>query len=194
MSTIRLIPPQKPFVRFYTNMGFITIQLFWEQAPRTCENFQRLVEREYYDRTIFHRVIADCMIQGGDPTGTGSGGSSINGAIFADEMHTELKHWDAGIVSMANDGSDTNGSQFFITLAPMQHLDGKRAIFGRVHRGIEVLEDIEQVPTDEQDKPKTDVVIWWARAIDESQQSNCMFPSLEYYRRNCVVYTGPTTN
>uniref|UniRef100_A0A1I7YUB5 Peptidyl-prolyl cis-trans isomerase n=1 Tax=Steinernema glaseri TaxID=37863 RepID=A0A1I7YUB5_9BILA len=159
--------PRKRFVELTTNMGSIMIELYWDHAPRTCQNFQALAERGYYNKTIFHRVIADFMIQGGDPTGTGRGGSSIYGDVFADEIHPQLKHTGAGIISMANAGPNTNGSQFFITLAPTQHLDGKHAIFGRVHKGMKVVQNIGRLDTDQQDKPKTDVVIQLARATDE---------------------------
>ncbi|CAO3614697.1 unnamed protein product [Cunninghamella echinulata] len=104
--------------------GPIEIELYWNHAPKTCKNFYELAKRGYYDGVSFHRVIADFMIQGGDPTGTGRGGQSIYGEKFADEIHQGLKHTGAGILSMANSGPNTNGSQFFITLAPTPWLDG----------------------------------------------------------------------
>ncbi|KAK0412481.1 hypothetical protein QR680_006235 [Steinernema hermaphroditum] len=159
--------PQKRFVELNTNMGKITIELYWDHAPRTCQNFQVLAERGYYNKTIFHRIIGDFMIQGGDPTGTGRGGSSIYGSVFKDEINPKLKHTGAGIISMANAGPDTNGSQFFITLAPAHHLDGKHAIFGRVCRGMQVVQNIGRVETNAQDKPKNDVQILSAKATDE---------------------------
>merc|ERR1712087_552303 len=94
-------------------------------APKTCNNFRTLAQRGYYNGTIFHPIIKGFVIQGGDPSGTGRGGSSIYGDKFEDEIHSELRHTGAGILSMANSGPNTNGSQFFITLAPLQHLDGK---------------------------------------------------------------------
>jgi peptidyl-prolyl cis-trans isomerase-like 1 len=100
-----------------TSMGAITVELYTEHAPKTCQNFSTLASRNYYNDTVFHRIIPDFMIQGGDPTGTGRGGSSIWGEKFADEIRSDLKHTGAGILSMANSGPDTNGSQFFITLA-----------------------------------------------------------------------------
>ena len=106
------------------------------------------------------------MVQGGDPTGTGRGGASIYGQTFDDEIHPELKHTGAGILSMANSGPNTNGSQFFITLAPTQWLDGKHAIFGRVHSGMLTVERMGQVETDNQDRPVDDVKILSGRVID----------------------------
>lgn len=121
---------QPPHVVLETTMGETVIELYWKHAPMTCRNFAELVRRNYYNGTKFHRIIRDFMIQGGDPTGTGKGGASIYGRHFEDEIHEELKHTGAGILSMANSGPDTNGSQFFITLAPTQWLDGKHTIFG----------------------------------------------------------------
>ncbi|CAO3662822.1 unnamed protein product [Umbelopsis ramanniana] len=94
-----------------TSMGHITIELYWDHAPKTCKNFYELAKRGYYDGIGFHRIISDFMIQGGDPTGTGRGGSSIYGDKFEDEIHPALKHTGAGILSMANSGPNTNGSQ-----------------------------------------------------------------------------------
>ena len=121
---------QPPTVSVETSMGEITVELYWRHAPTTCRNFAELANRGYYNGTKFHRIIKDFMIQGGDPTGTGRGGASIYGKSFDDEIHPELKHTGAGIISMANSGPDTNGSQFFITLGPTSHLDGRHAIFG----------------------------------------------------------------
>ena len=98
-------------VALETSMGTILIELYTDHAPRTCENFAKLAQRGYYDHTIFHRIIRDFMIQGGDPTGTGRGGKSIYGDKFADEIDSRLKHTGAGVLSMANSGKDTNGSQ-----------------------------------------------------------------------------------
>ncbi|KAI9013186.1 cyclophilin-like domain-containing protein [Gaertneriomyces semiglobifer] len=142
-----------------TSAGNITIELYWQHAPKACENFYQLAKRGYYNNVKFHRIIADFMIQGGDPTGTGRGGTSIFGEKFADEIHPELKHTGAGILSMANSGPNTNGSQFFITLAPTPWLDGKHTIFGRVSSGMSIVKRIGLVPTDAADRPKEDVVI-----------------------------------
>ncbi|KAI9207908.1 cyclophilin-like protein [Polychytrium aggregatum] len=155
----------RPYVVLETSVGAITVELYWDHAPKTCENFFQLAKRGYYNSTKFHRVIADFMIQGGDPTGTGRGGSSIYGAKFADELHPELKHTGAGILSMANSGPNTNGSQFFITLAPTPHLDGKHSIFGRVSAGISVVKRIGLVPTDGNDRPRDDITILRCKAV-----------------------------
>ncbi|CAI2170943.1 5630_t:CDS:2 [Funneliformis geosporum] len=119
--------------------------------PRSVILNTSMAKRGYYNNTIFHRIIEDFMIQGGDPTGTGRGGSSIYGRTFEDEIHPDLKHTGAGIISMANAGPDSNGSQFFITLAPTPHLDGKHAIFGRVSDGIEIVKRIGKVTVDRDD-------------------------------------------
>ncbi|KAF9959508.1 heme binding [Mortierella alpina] len=146
-----------------TSMGEITIELYTEHAPRTCKNFYELARKGYYNGVVFHRVIPDFMIQGGDPTGTGRGGASIYGDKFADEFHSALKHTGAGILSMANSGPNTNGSQFFITLAPTPWLDNKHTIFGRVSSGIKVVNRMGLVATDAGDRPKEAVKIIRAR-------------------------------
>ncbi|RMD43148.1 hypothetical protein DV735_g2011, partial [Chaetothyriales sp. CBS 134920] len=146
-------------------MGSITLELYTHHAPRTCSNFATLAARQYYDKTIFHRIIAGFMIQGGDPSGTGRGGSSIyqgqgQGGKFADEISPQLKHTGAGVLSMANSGPDSNGSQFFITLAPTPWLDGKHTIFGRVRAGMKVVQRIGLVSTcSVDDRPLQDVAI-----------------------------------
>ncbi|XP_031635565.1 peptidyl-prolyl cis-trans isomerase-like 1 [Contarinia nasturtii] len=150
---------QPNFVILETSQGEITIELYWKHAPNTCRNFAELVRRGYYNNTVFHRIIRDFMIQGGDPTGTGRGGASIYGHTFADEIHPDLKHTGAGILSMANSGPDTNGSQFFITLAPTQWLDGKHSIFGRIHSGMQIVKRIGMVETDKNDRPVETVKI-----------------------------------
>ncbi|VDK81584.1 unnamed protein product [Onchocerca ochengi] len=145
MPTSYSTSSKPPFVALETSMGMICIELYWDHAPKTCKNFAELARRGYYNGTIFHRIIADFMIQGGDPTGTGRGGASIYGDRFPDEIHDDLKHTGAGVISMANTGPNTNGSQFFITLAPTQHLDGKHTIFGRVAAGMkEFSGDLQQ--------------------------------------------------
>ena len=140
-----------------TNMGTIEIELFADKTPKTVENFVGLANKGYYDGIIFHRVIADFMIQGGDPTGTGRGGESLWGTSFADEFVTELRHDVPGILSMANSGPNTNGSQFFITLVPTPWLDGKHTIFGKVINGMNLVEDIGKVKTGAGDKPVEDI-------------------------------------
>ncbi|XP_046844963.1 peptidyl-prolyl cis-trans isomerase-like 1 [Xenia sp. Carnegie-2017] len=146
-------------VTLKTTMGNISVELYWRHAPRTCKNFAELARRGYYNNCRFHRVIKDFMIQGGDPTGTGRGGASIYGPTFEDELTRELKHTGAGILSMANSGPNTNGSQFFITLAPTQWLDGKHSIFGRVCEGMEVVKRIGLVATGDDDRPVENVFI-----------------------------------
>jgi cyclophilin family peptidyl-prolyl cis-trans isomerase len=139
----------------HTNHGAIELELFPTDAPKTVENFQTLAGKGFYDGVIFHRVIPDFMIQGGDPTGTGSGGP---GYTFEDEQnqHGVVR----GALAMANAGPNTNGSQFFIVTADdCSWLNGKHTVFGRVSSGMDVVDAIEQLPTDARDKPHTDVVI-----------------------------------
>ncbi|KAK9380281.1 cyclophilin-like domain-containing protein [Kockiozyma suomiensis] len=152
-------------VMLETSMGAITIELYYAHAPKTCKNFYELARRGYYNGTIFHRIIPDFMIQGGDPTGTGRGGSSIYGDKFEDEIHPGLKHTGAGILSMANSGPNTNGSQFFITLAPTDWLDGKHTIFGRVSDGMKVVQRMGLVRTAAADRPIEEVKIIRAVAL-----------------------------
>ncbi|KAF8428234.1 putative peptidyl prolyl cis-trans isomerase [Tirmania nivea] len=146
-------------IQLKTSMGDIVLELYNDHAPKTCQNFAALVKRGYYDGCKFHRIIADFMIQGGDPTGTGRGGTSIYGDKFADEIHPALKHTGAGVLSMANSGPNTNGSQFFITLAPTPWLDGKHTIFGRVAKGMRTVQRMGLVRTGTDDRPEEDVKI-----------------------------------
>jgi peptidyl-prolyl cis-trans isomerase B (cyclophilin B) len=138
-----------------TNHGSIEIELFEGDAPKTVENFRKLAGDGFYSGVIFHRVIPDFMIQGGDPTGTGSGGP---GYTFEDEFNDHpVEH---GALAMANAGPNTNGSQFFIVTADAcPWLDGKHTVFGRVTEGMEVVDTISQVQTDGADRPVDDVVI-----------------------------------
>jgi cyclophilin family peptidyl-prolyl cis-trans isomerase len=133
-------PKKKYSATLSTDKGNIVLDLFADKAPITVNNFVFLAREGFYDGTIFHRVIADFMVQGGDPTGTGSGGP---GYRFADEFHPSLKHNKPGIFSMANAGPGTNGSQFFITHVPTPWLDGKHTIFGQVASGMDVLLSIQ---------------------------------------------------
>lgn len=142
-----------------TNMGTIELELFADKTPKTVENFVGLANKGYYNGVIFHRVIDNFMIQGGDPTGTGRGGQSLWGGRFEDEIVPELKHSGAGILSMANAGPNTNGSQFFITLKATPWLDGKHTVFGKVIKGLDVVQAIGKVPTNQQDRPLKDVVM-----------------------------------
>ena len=139
-----------------TNQGVIEIKLMPEAAPRACENFTTLVEREYYDGIIFHRVIKKFMVQGGDPTGTGSGGESIWGSPFEDEVTPEAAFDKPGLLAMANSGPNTNGSQFFITTARTPWLNMRHTIFGEVISGYDVVERIENSPTDSSSRPLTE--------------------------------------
>lgn len=174
-----------PKATIKTNHGDIKIQLFPEQAPMTVENFVRLAQKGYYDKTIFHRVISDFMIQGGDPKGNGTGGTSIWNHLFEDEFSRELFNL-RGALSMANSGPNTNGSQFFIVqnknmpkryikqMEPAGYpkeiihaykqggtpwLDGRHTVFGQVIDGMEVVDEIAKVKKDKMDKPLEDVVI-----------------------------------
>ncbi|GBE81870.1 cyclophilin-like domain-containing protein [Sparassis latifolia] len=148
-----------------TSMGDIQLELYWNHAPRTCKNFAELAKRGYYNGVVFHRIIVDFMVQTGDPTGTGRGGTSIYGQKFEDEIHPELRFTGAGILAMANSGPNTNGSQFFLTLAPTPYLDNKHTIFGRVSSGMRVLQRLGAVATDVQDRPREDVKIYKARVV-----------------------------
>lgn len=142
-----------------TSMGKIVLRLFPDRAPRACENFTSLAKTGYYNGVVFHRVISNFMIQGGDPTGTGRGGKSTWGGTFEDEFSPELRHDRPGILSMANAGPNTNGSQFFITLAPTPWLDNRHTIFGEVIEGMDVVNGIGAVQTGPDDKPLTNVVM-----------------------------------
>ncbi len=136
---MKIDPKKKYTAKFSTDKGDIVVDLFADKAPRTVNNFVFLANEGFYDGTIFHRVIQDFMAQGGDPTGTGSGGP---GYRFQDEFGSGLKHDKPGMLSMANAGPNTNGSQFFITHVPTPWLDGKHAIFGQVTQGMDVLMSI----------------------------------------------------
>lgn len=142
--------------QFDTSMGNFKVELFGDKAPLTVGNFMKLVDKGFYNGIIFHRVIAGFMIQGGCPHGTGYGGP---GYTIRDEIHPNLKHDSPGILSMANAGPNTGGSQFFITVKPTPWLNGKHAIFGKVIEGMNVIEKISKVKTDRSDKPLQDVVI-----------------------------------
>ena len=138
-------------IKFTTNKGIFVAEMFEDKAPLTTKNFIELVEKGFYDGIIFHRVIDGFMIQGGDPTGTGMGGP---GYKIKDEFGEGLKHDDEGILSMANAGPNTGGSQFFITLAPTPWLNGHHAIFGKAVEGMDVVRLIGVVPTDFRDRPR----------------------------------------
>lgn len=139
-----------------TNEGTIEIKLMPDVAPKTCENFTTLIERGYYDGLIFHRVIPDFMIQGGDPKGNGTGGESCWGKPFEDECDPNVKFNKPGLLAMANSGPNTNGSQFFITTAETPWLQMRHTIFGEVTSGYDVVEKIEKTKTDGADRPQKD--------------------------------------
>ncbi len=141
---------------FDTTMGTFKIELYNDLAPKTVKNFTDLIGKKYYDGIIFHRVIDQFMIQGGCPLGRGTGGP---GYTIDDEFGKGLKHDKPGVLSMANAGPNTGGSQFFITLVPCPWLDGKHAIFGHVIEGMNVIEAIGKVPTDSQDRPLKKVIM-----------------------------------
>ena len=169
-----------PTATLHTSTGDIEVELFEERAPRTVGNFvglatgerewtdpqtgERVTDRPLYDDVLFHRVIDGFMIQGGDPTGTGRGGP---GYQFDDEFHDELTHDGPGILSMANSGPNTNGSQFFITLDATPHLDGRHSVFGEVTDGMDVVREIGSVETGPNDRPKEDVLLESVTVHDE---------------------------
>lgn len=145
--------PEDPVIIMKTNQGTIELKLFPKIAPKTCENFIRLAEKGYYDGIIFHRVIKNFMIQGGDPTGTGRGGTSIWGEPFEDEVSKDVKFDKPGLLAMANAGPNTNGSQFFITTIKTPWLNMRHTIFGEVIKGYEVVGKIENVKKGPGDRP-----------------------------------------
>lgn len=142
--------------QFETSLGNFEVRLAVEGAPKTCANFVKLAESGFYDGLTFHRVIDGFMIQGGDPKGDGTGGP---GYTIKDEFSKNLRHDGPGILSMANAGPDTGGSQFFITLEKTPWLDDHHAVFGRVVKGLDVVQKIGKVKTDANDRPVTPVVI-----------------------------------
>ena len=141
---------------FNTNKGNFKIELYGDKAPVTTGNFIKLVDEGFYNDLIFHRVIPNFMVQCGCPHGTGRGGP---GYTIRDEFHPDLKHESKGILSMANAGPNTGGSQFFITVAETPWLDGKHSIFGKVIEGMEVVDSISKVEKDRNDKPLQNVVV-----------------------------------
>lgn len=144
-----------PVAIIETNMGTIKVELFMDKAPTTVGNFVKLAKKGYYNGVVFHRIIEGFMIQGGDPTGTGTGGPGYN---IKDEFHPDLRHDGKGVFSMANTGRpNTGGSQFFITLGATAHLNGKHAVFAKVIEGIEVVTAIGNVDTDASDRPRSEV-------------------------------------
>ena len=149
----RDVDMQKKIAVLETNQGVIEIKLMPDVAPKTCENFIGLIEKGYYDGIIFHSVIKDFMIQGGDPTGTGMGGESLWGKAFQDEVRPDIKFDRPGLLAMANAGHNTNKSQFFITTIPAPWLNMKHTIFGEVISGYDVVQKIEGTKVGAQNKP-----------------------------------------
>jgi len=153
--------PNETYALFDTTEGKFKAKLYSDEAPKTVENFVTLADgtktgKPFYDGLIFHRVIPDFMIQGGCPEGSGRGGP---GYKFADEFHPGLKHGKKGLLSMANSGPNTNGSQFFVTVAAAPWLDNKHTIFGEVVEGYDVVEKISKAPRDGSDRPRKEVKV-----------------------------------
>ena len=161
----RIIDPAKRYsAKISTNKGNITCRLFAEESPETVNNFVFLAREGFYDGVIFHRVIEGFMIQGGDPTGTGTGGP---GYKFADELQAARdKGYKMGTLAMANAGPDTNGSQFFITHQDVG-LPPQYAVFGKTVDGLDVVDEIAKTPTNRQDRPDEDIVISGVEIIEE---------------------------
>ena len=153
------VKKQNPIVVLQTNQGDIELELYPKIAPKAVKNFIELSKKGYYDGLIFHRVIKGFMIQGGDPTGTGRGGKSIYGHVFENEYAPNVVFDKPGILAMANAGANTNGSQFFITVAPTPWLNGGYTIFGRVIKGMDVVHKIEHTKTARGDRPVQKQVI-----------------------------------
>ena len=143
-------------IKIETTAGDIYADLYKKEAPKTVENFVTLAKKGFYDGIIFHRVIPDFMIQTGDPTGTGMGGP---GYKFADEFNDKLRHDKPGVLSMANSGPNTNGSQFFITSIPTPWLDDRHSVFGNVTQGMDIVLKIAAASRDGQDKPKQKIAM-----------------------------------
>jgi cyclophilin family peptidyl-prolyl cis-trans isomerase len=153
-------------VTMETSKGTIRIRLFDAKVPKTTGNFKDLIKKSFYDGLVFHRVIKKFMLQGGCPEGSGRGGP---GYKFPDEFHPELRHDRPGMLSMANSGPNTNGSQFFITVVPTPWLDNRHAVFGEVIEGMDVVTAIENGPTGPGDRPTTDVKMI-KLTVDEAAQ------------------------
>ncbi len=148
-----------------TSIGEFHIKLFAKEVPKTVENFVRHSRNGYFNNLIFHRVIKGFMVQTGDPKGDGTGGESVWGGEFEDEFHPSLRHDKPFTVSMANCGPNTNGSQFFITTVPCPWLDNKHTVFGRVFKGLDTVQAIENVKCDRNDKPMIDVRLFSIKII-----------------------------
>lgn len=164
---------KKGYVRILTNFGSLNLELHCDIVPKTCENFIKHCQNGYYNGTKFHRSIRNFMIQGGDPTNTGNGGTSIWGKAFEDEFKPNLIHQGRGILSMANSGPNTNGSQFFITFRSCRHLDRKHTVFGKIVGGLETLNTIEKIEVDNKDRPIEDIIIQGVQVfVDPFQEAD----------------------
>mmetsp|Transcript_4040 Transcript_4040/g.7079 ORF Transcript_4040/g.7079 Transcript_4040/m.7079 type:complete len:165 (-) Transcript_4040:561-1055(-) len=146
-------------VTLVTNLGAIKVELNCEEVPKVCFNFLALAASGYYDNVHFHRLIPGFMIQGGDPSGKGKGGESIWGGKFEDQFHGDVKHNKRGVLSMANKGPNSNGSQFFFTFASQPHLDNVYCAFGQVVDGFDVLDAMEATPVGKKNRPEVPIVI-----------------------------------
>lgn len=164
-ASIRTENPLGKQATIHTTMGDIVVKLFFQECPKTVENFTVHSKNGYYDNTIFHRIIQGFMIQCGDPQGDGTGGESIWGGEFEDEFHRSLKHDRPFTLSMANAGPNSNGSQFFVTTVPCPWLDQKHTVFGRVLQGMDVVQNIERTPCNCDDKPMVDIKILTVKII-----------------------------
>ena len=156
LMTVKPCAAADDVVVLETTQGNIEVRLLAQAAPKACENFKGLVSKGYYNGLIFHRIIKNFMIQGGDPTGTGSGGASVWGKSFADEFAPNVKFDRAGILAMANAGPNTNGSQFFITTVPTPWLNMKHTVFGEVIAGYDVVQKLENVSVGPNDRPRVE--------------------------------------
>lgn len=160
---------EKGYIQLETSCGSLNVELYPEHAPKAVWNMTRLIKKGYYNGIVFHRNIRNFMLQGGDPTGTGRGGTSIWGKNFEDEFEGPRKHDRRGVLSMANKGKNTNSSQFFITYRPAPHLDRKHTVFGQVDmddkESERVLKLLEQTETDKDDRPKTEIKILQAKVF-----------------------------
>lgn len=174
--------------------GKIIIQLFNEEVPKTCNNFYTLIKDKKYNGILFHRVIKGFMIQGGDITNNnGTGGYSIYGDKFEDE-NFNIKHASAGLLSMANSGPNTNGSQFFITCAPTPHLDDKHVVFGRVIEGLDVVKNIENQLTDNNDKPIQDCYIKNSGTLTKKDVDNLLENKRNNMNNGRILNENPPNN
>lgn len=180
-------------VDFYTSQGDFTVELRDDLMPITTANFIKLVDSTFYDSLLFHRVISNFVIQGGDPTGLGTGGP---GYTIMDEYHPKMNHDSAGVIAMANKGPNTAsaGSQFYLTLSAQPHLDGDYAVFGTCIKGLEIVKKIGNVPTNTSDRPLTDVVMDSLRIVVDSVKDSTITSLGEIQTPMIEVYPNPFEN